>query len=99
MNGVIVITTKKGSSGKNSIQVNSEFTMKMKPRYADYDIMNSQDQMEMFVEMEDKEWLNHGPVMRVKDGGVFYKMYSLINTYENGQYGLVNTPEARADFL
>ncbi|RXQ96858.1 SusC/RagA family TonB-linked outer membrane protein [Ancylomarina salipaludis] len=99
MNGVIVITTKKGHAGKNSIKVTSEFTMKMKPNYGDYDIMNSQEQMGMFMEMQDKEWLNHADMMRSKDGGVFYKMYDLINTYENGKFGLENTPEARAAFL
>ncbi|WP_372640277.1 SusC/RagA family TonB-linked outer membrane protein [Ancylomarina sp.] len=99
MNGVIVITTKKGHTGKNSIRVSSEFTMKMKPSYGDYDIMNSQDQMAMFMEMEDKGWLNHADMMRSKDGGVFHKMYNLIDSYENGKFGLENTPEARADFL
>jgi len=99
MNGVIVITTKKGHVGKNSIRVTSEFTMKMKPNYANYDIMNSQDQMEMFVEMEEKGWLAHADMMRAKDGGVFHKMYNLINTYENGAYGLENTKEARGNFL
>ncbi|PXX95016.1 SusC/RagA family protein, partial [Marinifilum breve] len=99
MNGVIVITTKKGHAGKNSIRVTSEFTMKMKPNYSNYDIMNSQDQMEMFLEMEDKGWLTHGDVMRSKDGGVFHKMYSLINSYENGAFGLENTKKGRADFL
>lgn len=99
MNGVIVITTKKGHAGKNSIRVTSEFTMKMKPSYSNYDIMNSQDQMEMFMELEEKDWLAHADLMRSKNGGVFYKMYSLINTYEDGKYGLENTPEARANFL
>ncbi len=99
MNGVIVITTKKGRTGKNSIRVSSEFTIKMKPNYGDYDIMNSQDQMAMFMEMEDKGWLDHAGMMRSKDGGVFYKMYNLINSYENGNFGLENTPEARAHFL
>jgi len=99
MNGVIVITTKKGHTGKNSIRVSSEFTMKMKPNYGDYDIMNSQEQMGMFMEMQDKEWLNHADMMRSKDGGIFYKMYDQINSYENGKYGLENTPEARAAFL
>ena len=37
--------------------------------------MNSQDQMEMFMEMQDKELLNHADVMRSKDSGIFYKMY------------------------
>jgi TonB-linked SusC/RagA family outer membrane protein len=101
MNGVIVITTKKGRSGKNSINVSSEFTMKMKPSYGDYDIMNSQDQMGMFREMENKGWLNHADMMRSKDGGVYYKMYELINSYdkESGKYGMENTPEARANYL
>ncbi|WP_218186086.1 SusC/RagA family TonB-linked outer membrane protein [Marinifilum fragile] len=99
MNGVIVITTKKGRTGKNSIRVSSEFTIKMKPNYGDYDIMNSQDQMAMFMEMEDKGWLDHAGMMRSKDAGVFYKMYNLINSYENGKFGLENTPEARAHFL
>jgi TonB-linked SusC/RagA family outer membrane protein len=99
MNGVIVITTKKGHTGKNSIRVTSEFTMKMKPNYGNYDIMNSQEQMGMFMEMQDKEWLNHADMMRSKDGGVFYKMYDQINSYENGEFGLENTPKARAAFL
>lgn len=99
MNGVIVITTKKGRAGKNVIRVSSEFTMKTKPRYSDYDIMNSQEQMGMFMEMQDKEWLNHADMMRSKDGGIFYKMYEQINTYEDGKFGLENTPEARAAFL
>jgi len=99
MNGVIVITTKKGRTGKSSIRVTSEFTMKMKPSYGDYDIMNSQDQMEMFREMERKGLLDHAGMMRSKDGGVYYKMYDLINSYENGSFGLANTPEARDNFL
>jgi len=99
MNGVIVITTKRGHSGKNAIKVSSEYTMKMKPNYGDYDIMNSQDQMEMFMEMQDKEWLNHADMMRSKDGGIFFKMYQLINSYEDGKFGLANTPQARAAYL
>jgi TonB-linked SusC/RagA family outer membrane protein len=99
MNGVIVITTKKGRVGKNSINVTSEFTVKMKPSYSNYDIMNSQQQMEMFLEMQDKGWMNHADMMRAKDGGVFTKMYSLIDSYANGKFGLENTPEARANFL
>lgn len=99
MNGVIVVTTKKGRVGKNYINITSEFTVKRKPSYANYDIMNSQEQMEMFLEMQDKGWLNHADMMRSKDGGVFFKMYSLIDSYANGKFGLENTPEARANFL
>jgi len=99
MNGVIVINTKKGKKGKSKVNVTSEFTVKSKPNYAQYDIMNSQDQMSVFREMERKGWLGHAEMMRSKDGGVYYQMYDAINTYENGKYGLENTPKARAEYL
>jgi TonB-linked SusC/RagA family outer membrane protein len=100
MNGVIVITTKKGHAGKPVIHVTSEFTSRLKPSYSNYDIMNSQDQMSVFLELEDKGWLNHADIIRNQHGGVFYKMYELINSYnpENG-FGLENTPEAKAKYL
>ncbi len=99
MNGVIVITTKKGGDGKAKINVSTEFTIKQKPNYAQYDIMNSQEQMSVFREMERKGWLRHAEMMRAKDGGVYFQMYNAINTREDGKYGLLNSPEARADYL
>ncbi len=54
----------------------------MKPTYDDYDILNSQDHMSILLELERKGWLNHSDVSRAKDGGVFNKMYNLINTYD-----------------
>ncbi len=101
MNGVLVITTKRGRSGKVSVNMNSEFTVKLKPTYADYDILNSQDQMSVFREMERKEWLNHAEVMRAKDAGVYWQMYDAVNRYNsrNDSYSLENTPAARADYL
>lgn len=102
MNGVVVITTKRGNkSGKVNVNVTSEFTVKLKPKYSDYDILNSQDQMSVFREMERKEWLNHAAMMRAKDAGVYWQMYNAINTYNpsTDSYVLANTPEARADYL
>lgn len=99
MNGVIVITTKKGTSGKVKVNVKSEFTVKRKPSYDQYDILNSQDQMSVFREMERKGWLGHAEMMRGKDGGVFFQMYDAINSYKENKYGLKNTPEDRARYL
>ncbi|PXY03289.1 SusC/RagA family protein [Marinifilum breve] len=100
MNGVIVITTKKGKAGKTRINYTSNWTVKLKPTYDDYNIMNSKDQMEVYLQMQDKGWLNHADMARRSSGGVFLKMYDLINSYdpETG-FGLQNTPEARANFL
>lgn len=99
MNGVIVITTKNGTSGKMTIDVKSELTVKARPTYDQYDILNSQDQMSVFREMERKGWLTHSKMMRSKDGGIFFQMYDAINSYQNGGYGLENTPESRAEYL
>ena len=101
MNGVIVITTKKGTTGKPIVNITSEFTARLKPRYSEYDIMNSQDQMSVFLEMQNKGSFNHADMVRDQHGGVFYKMYEEINKYNSStdKYGMGNTPEARAKFL
>ncbi|WP_417871992.1 MULTISPECIES: SusC/RagA family TonB-linked outer membrane protein [Flavobacteriaceae] len=101
MNGVIVITTKKGKSGKINISYKGEQTLRAKPTYKNYNIMNSVDQMSVYRELESKGWLNHAEISRQSNGGVYKKMYDLINTYNpsTGKFGLENTPEARAKFL
>ncbi|WP_231427903.1 MULTISPECIES: SusC/RagA family TonB-linked outer membrane protein [Pedobacter] len=101
MNGVVVITTKKGRIGKPLISYTGNFSTYLKPTYDSYNIMNSSDQMSVYSELARKGWLNHSSASRAADGGVFTKMYQLINTYDatSGQFGLANTPEARNSFL
>jgi TonB-linked SusC/RagA family outer membrane protein len=101
MNGVIVITTKRGKIGKPMVSYTGNYSTYLKPSYRNFDIMNSSDQMSVYLEMERKGWLNHSDVSRNQDGGVFTKMYDLINTYDErtGQFGLQNTPQARSEFL
>jgi len=101
MNGVIVITTKRGKAGSAKVSYSGEYTMRMKPSYSNYNIMNSREQMSVYRELESKGWFNHSDISRQKNGGIYKKMYDLINTYNTtiGEFGLVNTPEARAKFL
>ncbi|QPH38515.1 SusC/RagA family TonB-linked outer membrane protein [Pedobacter endophyticus] len=101
MNGVVVITTKKGRIGKPLISYTGNFSTYLKPTYDSYNIMNSSDQMSVYSELARKGWLNHSGASRAADGGVFTKMYQLINTYDasSGTFGLANTPEARNAFL
>ncbi|QNF32794.1 SusC/RagA family TonB-linked outer membrane protein [Adhaeribacter swui] len=101
MNGVIVITTKKGKIGKPIVSYTGNFTTYLKPTYNNFNIMNSADQMSVYTELERKGWLNHSDASRRQDGGVFTKMYDEINRFDpaTGQFGLQNTPEARAAFL
>ena len=101
MAGVIVVTTKKGKAGQAHINYMGEFTMRLKPSYSNFNILNSQDQMGIYKEMEEKGWLHFSGVLNGSDYGVYGKMYELINTYDplTGTYALQNTQEARYDYL
>ena len=54
MAGVIVITTKRGRAGVSTINYTGEFTYRMIPSYRDFNIMNSQDQMSVYMDMQKK---------------------------------------------
>lgn len=101
MAGVIVVTTKKGKSGTSKLSYTGEFTMRMKPAYRNFNLMNSQDQIGIYQEMQKKGWLNFSSVYRASNSGVYGKMYHLINQYDesSGMFGLANTPEARTAYL
>ena len=101
MAGVIVITTKKGKSGQARINYTGEYTMRLKPSYSTFNIMNSQDQMSIYQEMQQKGYLNYAETSNAASSGVYGKMYQLFSEYDrtSGQFGLANTAEARADYL
>ena len=101
MAGVIVITTKKGKAGQARINYTGEYTMRLKRSYNTCNIMNSQDQMSIYQEMQQKGYLNYAEISNAASSGVYGKMYQLITEYNSatGQYGLANTAEARADYL
>ncbi len=58
MNGVIVITTKKGKAGKPVISYSGNFSTQLKPSYKNFNIMNSAEQMSVLGELERKGYLN-----------------------------------------
>lgn len=101
MAGVIVVTTKKGKAGSNKISYTGEFSLRVKPSYRDYNIMNSQEQMSIYREMERGGYLNLAETYRASDSGVYGKMYHLLNTYDpaTGKYALANTISARNAYL
>ena len=96
MAGVIVVTTKKGKAGVSKINYTGEFTTRMVPSYKEFNIMNSQEQMGIYKELEQKGWLNSADLFRAKNSGVYGRMYKLIDQFNetNGQFGLMNTLEA-----
>ncbi|MGZ5305018.1 MAG: carboxypeptidase-like regulatory domain-containing protein, partial [Bacteroidia bacterium] len=99
MNGVVVITTKKGRSGRLAISYTGNFSTQLKPYYGEYNIMNSAQQMSVLGELERKGILN-SDILSGPDYGVYGKMFDLINIPDaNGNFRLENSPAAKAAFL
>jgi TonB-linked SusC/RagA family outer membrane protein len=100
MNGVVVITTKKGHAGKTTVAYTGNYSTQLKPSYNNFDIMNSGQQMSVLGELERKGGLASNMIDN-PDWGVFGKMYNEITLYDStsGQFGLANTLDARKAFL
>jgi len=101
MAGVIVVTTKRGKAGVSRMSYTGEYTFRQIPSYGEFNIMNSQEQMGVYKEMESKGWLNFGETYRAQNYGVYGHMYKLLNTYNEttGTFGLANTEEAKLNYL
>ena len=101
MAGVIVVTTKKGKAGSSRVNYTGEFTTRLVPSYNDFNIMNSQEQMGIYKQMEQKGWLNFSETIRAAESGVYGKMYQLMNTFNpsTGLPMLQNTESARNSYL
>ncbi len=101
MAGVIVVTTKKGKAGVSKISYTGEFSTRLKPSYDDFNISNSQEQMGIYKEMEEKGWLEIANLAQTSSTGVYGKMYQLIDTYDGatGTYLLENTIAAKNSYL
>ena len=101
MSGVIVVTTKKGRAGQTRINYTGEFTMRLKPSYSTFNIMNSQEQMSVYKEMENAGLISFSRTYRASSSGVYGKMYHMMNTYDpaTGAFQLANTLEAKNAYL
>ena len=101
MAGVIVVTTKKGKAGQNRINYTGEYTMRLKPSYSTFNIMNSQDQMSVYQELQQKGYLNYAETANASSTGIYGKMYQMMSAYDpvTGTFALNNTPEAIGQYL
>lgn len=94
MGGVIVVTTKRGFSGRSSANYVGEFTTRDIPSYKNFNIMNSQEQMAFYQSLEQKGWLNIADLAVRSQSGVYGKMYERIKFGE-----LENSVTAKNDYL
>ena len=101
MAGVIVVTTKKGKMGQSRISYTGEYTMRLIPHYGEFNIMNSQEQMGIYKEMQQKGWLNFSDTYRASESGIYGKMFQLMNTFDEttGMFLIENTTNAENKYL
>lgn len=100
MNGVIVITTKKGKAGRAAVSYTGNFGVQLKPSYENYDIMNSADQMSVYAELERKQLLQYSEQINEPTSGIYGKLGRLLQ-YPDGsdKFSVLNTPQARQQWL
>ncbi|MDR0229301.1 MAG: SusC/RagA family TonB-linked outer membrane protein [Flavobacteriaceae bacterium] len=102
MNGVVVITTKSGRKDTPmTISYTMENTMRMVPSYSQYDLMNSQETMDVYQELEKKGHIDYASMLYGRYGGVYNMLYRGWNNYDeiNDKYVIPNTDPAKYAFL
>ncbi|KAF2337067.1 SusC/RagA family TonB-linked outer membrane protein [Flavobacterium daemonense] len=102
LNGVVVVTTKQGRRDSPlKISYSLEQTARTVPNYSQYDILNSQESMSIFKEMEAKGYLDLPSTVNGRYGGAYNLLGRAINTYvpETDSYLVNNDPVSRNNFL
>ena len=102
LNGVVVVTTRQGRRDSPlKITYSLEQSLRTVPNYGQYDILNSQESMSIFKEMEAKGYLDLPSTVNGRYGGAYNILGRAINTYipETGGYLVNNDPVSRNNFL
>ncbi|WP_432222148.1 SusC/RagA family TonB-linked outer membrane protein [Flavobacterium sp. TMP13] len=102
LNGVVVVTTKQGRRDVPlSVTYSLEQSLRTVPNYNQFDILNSQESMSIFKEMESKGYLDLPSTVNGRYGGVYNILGRAINTYVPGtdSYLVQNDPVSRNQFL
>lgn len=102
LNGVIVITTKKGSKNTPvNVNYNTELSMRAIPSYRNYDILNSYESMAMLKELQEKGYYSMAEIAGSPNSGVLGIAYRKMGIYDeqNQRYELKNTQQDLNRFL
>ncbi len=89
-NGVIVITTKKGKKGTLRVNYGNNFAFRLRPRYTNFNVLNSQEELSVYSELVNKGIINLTTAQIAESYGVLGKYYDLRRTNDveigaNGQ--------------
>lgn len=108
LNGVIVVETKSGKRDeRTSVDYRAEFAFRPTPSYHKFDRLNSQEDLSVYRELEEKGYLSIANTLQNRYGGLYNLMYRKINDFGfnpedpegEGDFGVTNTPEEKAKFL
>lgn len=80
--GVIVITTKRGRSGQTRVNYSGNFSIHLRPTYAQFDILNSVDEMSVYREMHEKGLVDITTSVKAQNYGSLGKMFALISDHQ-----------------
>lgn len=102
LNGVIVISTKRGRRGSPMrLSYTSEYSLRLKPSYKHFDLLNSQETLSVYLEMMGKGYFSLYESLYGRRAGVFHQLYRSLTDYDpsTGQYDLINDEEQIRNFL
>lgn len=102
LNGVIIITTKSAKRRSSlSVSYMGEYSVRLRPSYREFDLLNSQQTMGVYQEMEQKGYLGIESSLYGRRAGVYHQLYKGISSFDpqTGQALIPNTPEAKLAFL
>lgn len=81
-NGVIVITTKRGKSGRLRVNYSGNFSTKLRPTYKQFNLMNSAQEMSVYRELYEKGLVDITTSVRAQNYGAMGKMFYEIANHE-----------------
>ena len=81
-NGVIVITTKQGRNGGLKVNYSGNFSMKLRPTYDQFNLLNSAEEMSVYRELYNKGIVDITTSVQAETYGSLGKMFTLISQKE-----------------
>lgn len=93
INGVVVITSKRGAAGKMKFNFSSESTLRSKPRYSQFDILDSGEEMSIYYELYKKGFIDLASVVSNRHHGALSN-----HLFRKGLKELPTTPQNIPDW-
>src|SRR5690606_6714725 len=97
-NGVIVITTKRGRSGKTVVNYSGHSSGRLRPTYRQFDILNALEEMSIYRELYEKGIVDITTAVKARNYGSLGKMFVLLDASEL-KWGPGGTGSLNEEFL